>query len=413
MYIKIHRGTAQIGGNLIEIGTNRTRILFDAGADLPPLDEKKANDQIEIEGLTYGEPAFDWVFISHHHNDHCGLVDRILPGIPIFSGAETHRILNVISDFTDSPRPDINFHFTNCQPIQLNDMRVTPIGVGHSAIDAYMFLIQADGKNVLYTGDYRAVKNVPAEIRRLLGVAGKLDVLISEGTNIRVEKRGNEATVQDEQQVEQQATLKMKQCEGTVFVLCSSTNEERIRALHRAAKAAGRTVCEDLFLTAVRVGREKSPLRFVASYVDAGKTPRTYAYFNKLFEHGELLGAESLARIPGKKMIFVRTSMRSFLKKYIDNCPAFRKNLLIYSMWQGYKETQPVKDMLGLCTAYKMAVVDLHCSGHAYRNTIKEFIRWLEPKVLIPIHCEKGDRDQFKSLHPNCLMLHDGERWDV
>jgi ribonuclease J len=27
-----------------------------------------------------------------------------------------------------------------------------------------MFLIQADGKNVLYTGDYRAVENIPAEI---------------------------------------------------------------------------------------------------------------------------------------------------------------------------------------------------------------------------------------------------------
>jgi ribonuclease J len=150
MYIKIHRGTAQIGGNLIEIGTNQTHILFDAGTNLPPLDEKETSDPIEIEGLTCGEPAFDWVFISHHHNDHCGLVERILPGIPIFAGAETHRILDVIADFTDSPRPNINFHFTNCQPIQLNDMLVTPVGVDHSAVDAYMFLIQADGKNVLY-----------------------------------------------------------------------------------------------------------------------------------------------------------------------------------------------------------------------------------------------------------------------
>ena len=79
MYIKIHRGTTQIGGNLIEIGTEKTRILFDAGANLPPLDEKEASDPIEIEGLTYGTPAFDWVFLSHHHNDHCGLVERILP----------------------------------------------------------------------------------------------------------------------------------------------------------------------------------------------------------------------------------------------------------------------------------------------------------------------------------------------
>ena len=86
MYIKIHRGAAQIGGNLIEIGTAQTRILFDAGTNLPPLDGNGAEDSIEIEGLTSGKPAFDWVFISHHHNDHCGLVERILPGIPILSG---------------------------------------------------------------------------------------------------------------------------------------------------------------------------------------------------------------------------------------------------------------------------------------------------------------------------------------
>lgn len=413
MYIKIHRGTAQIGGNLIEIGTNQTRILFDAGTNLPPLDEKETIDPIEIEGLTCGKPAFDWVFISHHHNDHCGLVERILPGIPIFSGAETHRILDVIADFTDSPRPNINFHFTNCQPIQLDDMRVIPIGVDHSAVDAYMFLIQADGKNVLYTGDYRAVGDIPVEIRRLLGGMGNLDVLISEGTNIGVGKRGDEAVVQNEHQVEQRARSLMEQCGGTVFVLCSSTNEERICVMHRAAKSCGRTACEDLFLTAIRTQREENTLRFVASGVDAEKTPRTYAYFYKLFEQRKLLGGESLAKIPGKKMIFVRTSMIPFLKKYLENHHTSEQDLLIYSMWQGYKKTPRVQKFLSFCMNHKMKMVDLHCSGHAYRNTIEQLISSLEPKALIPIHCDADDRARFKMLHPNCLMLHDGERWEV
>lgn len=28
MYVTVHRGTRQIGGNLIEIGTDRTRLLL-------------------------------------------------------------------------------------------------------------------------------------------------------------------------------------------------------------------------------------------------------------------------------------------------------------------------------------------------------------------------------------------------
>ena len=410
LYIKIHRGTAQIGGNLIEIGTAETRILFDVGTNLPSLDGKEEKDLIEIEGLTYGKPAFDWVFISHHHNDHCGLVERILPGIPIFSGEETHRILDVIADFTDSPRPEIHFHFKNCHPIQLDDMRVTPIGVDHSAVDAYMFLIQADGKNVLYTGDYRAAEQIPAQIRQLLG-GQKLDVLISEGTNIRAEKQSSN-TPQNEKQVEQRACELMMQYSGTVFVLCSSTNEERIRAMHRAAKTARRTVCEDLFLTAVRMGREKNTLRFVAHYTSEKKTPRTYAYFQHHFERRELLGAESLAKLPGKKVVFVRTSMLPFLMSYLACCPD-EKNLLLYSIWQGYRETRSIKELLAFCDAYGIDVSDLHCSGHAYRSAIQELIRVLEPEVLIPIHCEAQDRRQFEELHPNCLMMHDGKRWEV
>lgn len=406
MYIKIHRGATQIGGNLIEIGTKQTRILFDVGTNLPPLDGKKTEDPMEIEGLTYGKPEFDWVFISHHHNDHCGLGERILPGIPIFSGEETHRILDVIADFTHSPRLEINFHFKNCQPIQLDDIRVTPIGVHHSAVDAYMFLIQADGKNLLYTGDYRGVEHVPKQIQRLLG-GQKLDVMISEGTNIRM---GNfhKNVPQDENQVEQRACELMKQYGGTVFVLCSSTNEERICAIHRGAKAAHRKVCEDLFLTAVRTRREENTLRFVAHYASEEKNPRTYAYFQRY----ELLGAESLAKLSGKKVIFVRTSMIPFLKHYLA-CRPDEKNLLIYSIWQGYRKTKSVKELLAFCNAKGIDVSDLHCSGHAYSNTIQELICELKPEALVPIHCEVQDRREFEEIHPNCLMLCDGERWEV
>ncbi len=49
--------------------------------------------------------------------------------------------MNVIADFTNQPRPEIHFGFRDGQPIQLDDVRVTPIGVEHSARDAYMFLV--------------------------------------------------------------------------------------------------------------------------------------------------------------------------------------------------------------------------------------------------------------------------------
>lgn len=420
MYLKIHRGTTQIGGNIIEIGTNRTRLIFDAGANLPPLDDYTYSDNIEIAGLTYGEPGFDAVFISHHHNDHCGLLDRILPEIPVWSGRETARIVDVIADFTGGLKGRISHFFSdggNSQPTVIGDITVTPIGVDHSACAAYMFLIQADGKNVLYTGDYRAAGEVPDVVQHLIGAAGKLDALIGEGTNIRAAQRaGISRTLRDEAMVEEEASKLMKACEGTVFVLCSSTNEPRISAIHAACKRAGRIACHDLFLTAVRgdaVQRDECKTQaFVANFVSKEKSPRVYPYFKPLFDARKLVRAESLAKYPSPQTIFIRTSMLPFLEKYLKNRGG-KGHVLIYSVWEGYKPTVPVQKLMQFCEAYEINTVSLHCSGHAYCHDIKGLIWQLNPKVLIPVHCDKENRTLFEALHHHCVMLLDGERMEV
>lgn len=413
MYVTVHRGTQQIGGNLIEIGTANTRLLFDAGANLPPLDGPKTEDPFALEGLTYGKPAFDWVFLSHHHNDHCGLLGKLLPGIPVFAGEETRRILNVIADFTNRPRPEINFGFRDGRPIQLDDVRVTPIGVEHSAKDAYMFLVQAEGKNVLYTGDFRASERPVSAVRDLLGEGGTLDLLITEGTNIRPGKPMRAGELQGEERVKCRAAERMRQVPGTVFILCSSANEDRILACSAAAAEAGRVVCEDLFQSAVRDRADGNTQRFVANWIKPDGPARPY--FDRLYRQRELVGARRLAALPGKKAVFVRTSMLPFLERYMNARPpeAEESPLLLYSMWQGYKQTAAVRRLLDFCRERNIAVEDLHAGGHADREEVKALIDGLRPAALLPIHCQAEDREEFLSLHKNCLPPDDGRRWEV
>lgn len=415
MYIKIHRGTAQIGGNIIEIGTAQTKLIFDAGTNLPPLDHRAYNDNIAIEGLTFGKPAFDAVFVSHHHNDHCGLLERILPDIPVWAGRETSRILEVISDFTGGVPSRVTNFFAgggNCMPTQIGDITVTPIGVDHSAYDAYMFFIQADGKNVLYTGDYRAVEELPDTIQSLLGIAGRLDVLITEGTNIDKPIRAGGLALQNEEELAQTSAEQMKRYNGTAFVLCSSTNEPRIRAIDQACAEAGRVPCHDLFLTAVRgeagITDRCKPKHFVANHVDQERHPRAYWHFTRYHQEHELVGIAALVKSAKPMTIFVRTSMLQFMKHFLDE-RSERDSVLFYSMWAGYRETEPVKRLFKFCDAHKIEVVPLHCSGHAYGNAIKALIWRLNPTVLIPIHCDKQSRATFTQLHPNCKLLEDNE----
>ena len=71
MKITIHRGQNQIGGSIIEIASDTTKIILDAGSEL----DEEIPVAPDVEGLFFGKAAYDAVFISHYHGDHLGLCD--------------------------------------------------------------------------------------------------------------------------------------------------------------------------------------------------------------------------------------------------------------------------------------------------------------------------------------------------
>ena len=408
MYAKIIRGAKQIGGNIIEIGTGTTRLIFDAGTNLPPIGETHNNDNIRIDGLTHGTPAYNAVFISHHHADHCGLLSRILPDIPVYCGQETREILRVIADFTHQTVGKFKA-FSDRSPVTVGNITVTPILTRHSAKDAYMFYIEADGKSVLYSGDFNDFSGAADFL------ADKhTDVLITEGTNINTASRGYSAKIKDERDVAAEAEKICREYDGTVFVLCSSANEDRVQAMKTAAKNTGRKDYEDLFMAALRRSDDTGKYKFIANYVKEN-TPQ-HQYFDSFYRKRELIGAETLAHTEGSKLLFVRQSMSGFIGKYLNSLPASekqKKHVLIYSVWKGYTKSaytqkflKAVEDM-GIDTQY------LHCSGHAYTDTLKDFVETVSPSVLIPVHCEEKDREAFKDIYSSCKMLDDGEQFDI
>ena len=79
MKIHIHRGQNQIGGNIVEISTESTKILLDVGLEL---DDEKNKALPNIPGL-FDRAGYDAVFVTHYHGDHLGLAYRIHPDIPL------------------------------------------------------------------------------------------------------------------------------------------------------------------------------------------------------------------------------------------------------------------------------------------------------------------------------------------
>ena len=152
MEINIIRGQNQIGGSIIEISSKNTKIILDIGSNL----EAKEIVVPEIDGLFKGEAKYDGVLISHYHSDHVGLATRILHDISIYMGEKSYQIHKVSNEYMRKEYLKEPKIFKAEEEFHIGDIKITPYLCDHSAFDAYMFLLDCEGKKILYTGDFRS-----------------------------------------------------------------------------------------------------------------------------------------------------------------------------------------------------------------------------------------------------------------
>lgn len=82
-----------------------------------------------------------------------GLMDMVNPDIPLYMGKASKEILKRLNNRTRKFPVELVERirtFEAPQTIVIGDIAITPLFVDHSAYDAHMFLIEADGKRVLH-----------------------------------------------------------------------------------------------------------------------------------------------------------------------------------------------------------------------------------------------------------------------
>ena len=197
MTITIHRGINQIGGCITEIATDTTKIFIDLGHNLPksdnPANDPKANREV-VKELTAGVNA---IFYTHYHGDHIDLYKYVSETIPQYIGEVAKQVMicksKRLAKFpkeTNITKKDVDKletfkTFKANKEVVIGDITVTPYFVSHSACDAYMFLIEANGRNILHTGDFREHgylgKGLIPTIEKYIANQ-EIDMLITEGT---------------------------------------------------------------------------------------------------------------------------------------------------------------------------------------------------------------------------------------
>ncbi len=409
MKVRILKGTNQIGGCITEITSDKgTKIIIDFGEDLPDDLEKNKKTNPNIDGLTIGKKKYDAVFITHSHGDHIGLINYILDDIPVYVEGLSKIIYTLLSVFTYK---DIRFKTENMEfkkPIMVNnDMKITPYLVDHSSYNSAMILIEADGKRILHTGDFRSNGLKGQDFAPTLKEIGHVDMIITEGTSLSRKNIDNET----EEQLMNRAHetfLKYDQ----IFILQSSTNIDRLQGFYDLAKITGKTFIEDIFTAnlTTSLNEEKIPSPFnrddVYTWVISKyrqnkslKFKRKYVYpFTERIKQKSYKNKHYCLMVKGSMLEAIK---KLYAKNFIDNA------CLIYSMWDGYKEKDEIKSFLEEIKKYGIKdVINLHTSGHADRKTIS-MLNELGAKKVIPIHTTNPE--ELVNILNNVVLVEEKE----
>ena len=387
MNIIIHRGTHQIGGSAIEISTVSTRIMLDFGNELS-LDEKYTPINLAIDGVTKGKPDCDGIVISHYHMDHLGQLTSALSEIPIYMGELSKEIALIGAEHQDR---DLYLRllgantFRGGEAFSIGDIHIRPLVIDHSAADSYMFVIEAEGKRVLYTGDFRMHGLRHHVLDKLVNTyIGEVDVLITEGTSLSRDADDciSEATVLDD-------ISSYIQDGKYVFVMCSSTNIDRIMGIWQNMPTDKVLICDayqkrildtmvnNVYYESSLYRRHDSPL-----VLDKGKYPKYY------MDNGFVC--------------LVRAT-----ENHISHIKEFPKDdvRIIYSMWTGYiEENLVLKNLLDTYPSYIC-----HASGHVSKDDLIKFIELVNPDAIIPVHTDNPERLEKLVPHRNVYVVNGNE----
>ncbi len=393
MQITIHRGINQIGGCITEIATANTRIIIDLGTNLPDNEGNTIDNLATKDAVEKITTGIDAILYTHYHGDHVGLsnlvpkdknIKQYIGDVAQKISIAKHERLGKIDGREQLSEEEVQT-FKSMIPMKaaykviIGDITVTPYFVSHSAYESFMFLIEADGKRILHTGDFRDHGYLGCGLEPMLNTHVKqVDVLITEGT-----MTSRTDTPQHENILQQK--LKQLMCQyKNVFVISSSTDMERlatISAAHKEIKTGAPLICDE----------------YQKTLLDIFTKHAAHKEKKGLFNFSDAITFESRTANPwgpnGFTMLFRCTDKyNSWLDKLLPKLKQ-EETVLIFSRWGEYinpNSQHAIKSYCDMVARFKN-VEKLHTSGHASTECLAKVCTITNPTTaIIPIHSEKS-----------------------
>ncbi|MFP3950535.1 MAG: MBL fold metallo-hydrolase [Candidatus Bathyarchaeia archaeon] len=450
--LSFYGGIGEIGGNKILLEDEDSRMWFDFGEAfdmgeeffvnwLSPRRHNGVGDYFEFDllpkipglyseetlfntSLSYTEPQFDAVFLSHAHYDHVNHIGFLDPGIPIYTGEGTKIFIDAFE--RTSYRADYGKHDYRCfrtgDIVRVNDVEVEPIHVDHSIPAAYGYIIHTSEGAVVYTGDLRAHGPRADMTEEFLEAAEYYDpvAMISEGT--RMLRRGRRRHLSESgvyrgvKKVIEEADREGK----AVIYTHPSRDMDRLRTFHTAAESSGRVMVIDIkkaYLLDRLIEDEHLPLADPLS----DDLIRVYYRKKKSCTYNEM-DYYIWERKYLDRMI-TSQELREHPERYIVNLDFYNLAELIdirpeegspfiYSRSEPFTEEDIEDEVLhNWLDHFGLVYHQLHASGHMSRKELGEMVNRVKPGKLFPVHTEQPEL--FKEHYPSTICPDSHKRYEL
>jgi ribonuclease J len=299
---------------------------------------------------------------------------------------------------------------------------VTPYLVDHSSPEAFAFLVEADGKRIFYSGDFRATGNKKICYKKLIERPPRnIDVLFLEGTMV---ERDN-SKYPDEETVKNAICAIVKKQENVTFVASSAQNIDRFVSVVKACIIAEKQVVVDVYNAWVlEMVHKKSPNLPTTAWEQV----LVFKHPNQMEKMQSVEFDDFRSRIEpksvGNKVFENPKGFVYFLRcpstKLVNALKSRRKINLIYSQWEGYLRPEHKTYFTDIINNLKkdpdICFSAIHTSGHATLHELKELATAIHPQLIVPIHTDNPDKFQqefIKSGFQNVDIWIDNQSYPI
>ena len=377
-------GLGEVGKNMMVIEDKGKILIIDMGLRMPDEDMPGIDYIIpNITSLRGRERDIVGILITHGHLDHIGAIPYLVGKLgnpPMFAAPLTKGILlKRQEDFQGQPKLKIS-PVEDGRILRLGPFLIEPFRQNHNINDNFGFVITTSQGNIVHTSDFKfddnPVNDPPTDYERFKKIGrNKVLLLMSDSTNA---EHPNHSL--SEKVIMENLDEIFKQAKGRIITATFGSLLNRIQQVITLSEKHGRRVAIEGYSMKTNVEIAKH-----LGYIKAKK--------------GTLLTTKEILKYPDEKITILSTGAQgeenAVLMRIINKEHKLLRiqkgDSVIFSssVIPGNERTvQFVKDQLyrQQATVFHYKMMDIHASGHANQDELKELIDYLKPKFFMPIH---------------------------